>query len=86
MSHKIISALLIGTLLLASCGTTKPEVVVKDTKKPFLVDTKLAKDFTKDYTIEKSGRLVGTSTIALASQGVGRVTSVAVKEGASVKK
>ena len=86
MTHKIISGALISMLVLTSCGAPKPEVVVRDTKKPFLVDTKMAKDFTKNYTIEKSGRLVGTSTITLASQGVGRVTSVAVREGASVKK
>lgn len=57
-----------------------------EAKKPFLIDTKLAKDFAKNYTIEKSGRLVGSSTISLTSQGVGRVSSIAVKEGASVKK
>lgn len=57
-----------------------------ETTKPFLVDTKLAKDFVKSYTLEKSGRLVGSSTIVLSSQGVGRVSSIALKEGASVKK
>lgn len=86
MSQKIVATLLLGTILLSSCGTPAPTEKVVEAKKPFLVSTKLAKDFTKNYTLEKSGRLVGSSTISLASQGVGRVVSVPVKEGASVKK
>jgi len=86
MSQKLIASLLLSAFLLTSCGTTVSTETNMETKKPFLIDTKLAKDFTKEYKLEKSGRLVGSSTIALASQGVGRVTSIAVKEGASVKK
>ncbi len=83
---KSLSIILLGSILLTSCGTVVPTEKVSEAKKPFLIDTKLASDFVKNYTLEKSGRLVGSSTISLASQGVGRVTSVAVKEGASVKK
>lgn len=86
MSKKIIASLLLGSLLLSSCGTVVPIEQEANAKKPFFVDTKLAKDFNREYTLEKSGRLVGSSTISLASQGVGRVSSVVVKEGASVKK
>ncbi len=86
MSQKLIASLLLSTFLLTSCGTTVSTEVTTEEKKPFLVDTKLSSDFTKTYTLEKSGRLVGSSTISLASQGVGRVTSIVVKEGATVKK
>ncbi len=70
MSQKIIATFLLGSLLLTSCGKVAPVEKVAEAKKPFLIDTKLAKDFTKNYTLEKSGRLVGASTIALTSQGV----------------
>ena len=81
---KIIALGLSSLIILSSCGT---EVVqTKEEKKPFQVSVKSVEDFTKGYTKDKSGRLVGSSTIALTSQGVGRVTSIAVKEGATVKK
>lgn len=86
MSQKIIASLLLSVFLLTSCGTAKTTEITSGTKKSFIVNTQLAKDFTKTYTLEKSGRLVGSSTIVLASQGVGRVTSIGVKEGATVKK
>ena len=86
MSQKIITTLLLASFLLTSCSTAVPPEKVVEAKKPFLIDTKLAKDFTKTYTLEKSGRLVGSSSISLSSQGVGRVASISVKEGASVKK
>ena len=70
MSKKIISIFLLGSLILTSCGKTAPIEKVTETKRPFLIDTKNASEFAKSYTIEKSGRLVGSSTISLASQGV----------------
>jgi multidrug efflux pump subunit AcrA (membrane-fusion protein) len=86
MSQKLITSLLFSIFLLTSCGTTVPTETITEAKKPFIVDIKLAKDFTKTYTLEKSGRLVGSSTIVLASQGVGRVSSISIKEGTTVKK
>jgi hypothetical protein len=70
MTQRIIAILLIGTFLLTSCGAVAPVEKTKEVKKPFLIDTKFAKDFEKNYTVEKSGRVVGSSTISLASQGV----------------
>lgn len=86
MSHKILTFLILTSFILTSCGTTVSPENTWEIKKPFLVDTKISKDFNKNYTLEKSWRLVGSSTISLVSQGVGRVTSIGVKEWSVVKK
>jgi hypothetical protein len=49
MTQRIIAILLIGTFLLTSCGAVAPVEKTKEVKKPFLIDTKFAKDFEKNY-------------------------------------
>lgn len=82
---KILVPALLLSLFLTSCGT-EPIADKKEDKLPFAIETKKASDFSRSYSTEKTGRLVGSSTITLASQGMGRIESITVKEGASVKK
>ena len=80
-SHKSLIALALTTsLLLSSCGSA-PVTSTDTTKKiPFAVETRELGSFPTSYTLEKTGRLVGSSSINLASQGIGRVDAVLVKE------
>jgi len=81
---KYISILLLGAIL-TSCGA--PEVSTTETAKiPFAVKVKNYGEFPNEYTVQKTGRLVGSSSISMAAQGVGRVDAVLVKEGMEVKK
>jgi len=82
---KLISILVISTLLTA-CGAPKAVIPTETPKIPFTIKTQSFQDFPTEYTIQKTGRLVGSSSISMTAQGVGRVDAVLVKEGAKVKK
>lgn len=83
---KIISALMLVTFL-ASCTSTPETAVQKEpTKIAFPIETRDINSFAREYSVEKTGRLVGSSSISLSAQGTGRVESVLVKEGATVRK
>lgn len=81
---KIISILLLGAVL-TSCGAPAASVT-EPAKIPFAIKVKTYGDFPTEYTVQKTGRLVGSSSISMAAQGVGRVDAVLVKEGMEVKK
>ncbi len=83
---KILASALLLPFVLTSCGTPVETAKTEDAKMPFYIETQLAKEFPKNYTIEKTGRLVGSSTISLASQGIGRVQAINVHEGSVIKK
>jgi len=76
---KVISLALFPIIFLTSCGAAVTDTPTTE-KKPFYIETKTVADFPSSYIKEKSGRLVGSSTIALTSQGIGRVASIPVKE------
>ncbi len=79
-SHKSLIALALTTsLLLSSCGSA-PVTPTEPPKVPFTIETRELGSFPTSYTLEKTGRLVGSSSINLASQGIGRVDAVLVKE------
>ncbi len=66
MKHSIASVTLLS-FLLVSCGAptdtqTPPEAI------PFSVSAQSLEQFPKSYTVSKTGRLVGSSTISLTSQ------------------
>jgi multidrug efflux pump subunit AcrA (membrane-fusion protein) len=83
---KYVSLALLATIL-TSCGAPAPVIPTEEPAKiPFSVKVKSYDRFPKEYTVQKTGRLVGSSSIGLTSQGVGRIDAVLVKEGASVKK
>lgn len=84
--NKSIPAILVFSIILTSCGTPAVTAPVEPKKIPFTIETRELGSFPKSYTLEKSGRLVGSSSISLTSQGIGRVDAVLVKEGATVKK
>ena len=82
---KIITLAFLIPFVLSACGN--PEVTKEEPKKiPFSVEVREFGTFPQSYTLEKTGRLVGSSTISLTSQGIGRVSQVLVKEGSNVKK
>ena len=83
---KLSVTLLVCTFLLTSCGSAPVAVQTDEAKSPFYVETQKARDFPQTYSVEKTGRLVGSSTISLASQGIGRVQSISVHEGSVIKK
>ena len=82
---KVIS-LFLASVLLVSCGATVPEVQKDATKSEFSVQVQPYNTFPKEYTVQKTGRLVGSSSVVLTAQGVGRVESILVKEGTKVSK
>lgn len=62
-------ALALFASMLTSCGAPVPTEPVAETPKiPFSVKTKAYDRFPKEYTIQKVGRLVGSSSISMASQ------------------
>lgn len=83
---KFIAGSLLLPFVLVSCGAPADTAKTEEAKMPFYIETQKAKEFPKNYTVEKTGRLVGSSTISLASQGVGRVANIAVHEGSVIKK
>ncbi len=64
---KILPLLLITSLILSSCGT-EAVVTAPLAKIPFAVTAQSLSSFSKSYTISKTGRLVGSSSITLTSQ------------------
>ena len=65
---KIIASGLISMILLSSCGKATETAVTTNEKELFSIETKTITDFPTSYTIKKTGRMVGSSNIALASQ------------------
>lgn len=65
---KLLSLALLLPVVLTACGT--PAAVKTDeTKKiPFSVEVREFGTFPQSYTLQKTGRLVGSSTISLTSQ------------------
>lgn len=82
---KYISILVIAGFL-TSCGAPAATTPTEPAKIPFTIKTQTFDTFPTEYTVQKTGRLVGSSSISMTAQGVGRVNSVLVKEGAKVKK
>lgn len=83
---KIISLALLSVILV-SCGAPVAETPKTEPAKiPFSIRTQPYGEFPQEYVIQKTGRLVGSSSISMSALGVGRVDAVLVKEGANVKK
>lgn len=83
---KIISTLLLASLLVSCASTPEAETPKEPAKIAFPIETRNIDSFAREYSVEKTGRLVGSSSISLTAQGTGRVESVMVKEGAVVRK
>jgi multidrug resistance efflux pump len=97
MKLRFIFPLVCVSFFLASCGSSTPtpsgstgpvsgEITGSGAKIPFYITLRSMKDFPKSYVVEKSGRMVGSSQLSIASQGIGRVDRIAYREGARVKK
>lgn len=80
---KVFLSAFLFLLLLSSCG--KEEIVSENGKQDFFVETKLWEDFSGSLTLEKSGVVSSSQDIQLSSQASGRVASVLVKAGDTVK-
>lgn len=85
-ASKTLASALALAVVLSSCGKAAETVVETPKKTEFAFETKKFSEFPKTATVEKIGRIVGSSTVTVASQGVGRIDSILVKEGSSVKK
>lgn len=84
---KTLASALALAVFLSSCGKAEEPTVAEAPKKTeFLFETKKFSEFPKTSTIEKIGRIVGSSSVTVTSQGNGRIESIALKEGSSVKK
>ncbi|MFB0964988.1 MAG: biotin/lipoyl-binding protein [Patescibacteria group bacterium] len=83
---KSLASVLALALVLSSCGKAADTATTAPKKTDFLYETKKFSEFPKTAVVEKIGRVVGSSAVTVSSQGVGRIESVFVKEGASVKK
>lgn len=83
---KAIASLLALALVLSSCGKAAETAVEAPKKTEFAFETKKFSEFPKTAVVEKIGRIVGSSTVTVTSQGVGRIEGIAVKEGSTIKK
>jgi multidrug efflux pump subunit AcrA (membrane-fusion protein) len=57
----------------------------REPKQDFFVEAQKLEDFPADYRIKKVGKLSSSQSVKLSSNAVGRITSIKVKEGQSVK-
>jgi multidrug resistance efflux pump len=83
MKHFLILSL-ISIFILSSCSKTE-EVVVTPEKTPFLIQTQWLSQASSDYTVTKSARITAGSSLTIASEGIGTVRSIPVKEWARIK-
>ncbi len=84
---KFIVFFILLPFVLSSCGT--PEAlppVVQIEKTPFYIETYSIGKKVETYSIEKPGRLVSASSLTLAAESAGEITSILVKEGQKIKK
>jgi multidrug resistance efflux pump len=87
MKKLTISLSLISLLFLASCGKADDIVVQKEIKKtPLLIETQIVWKKTESFSVEKSARLVGGSSLILAAEWVGEVSNISVKEWSKIKR
>ena len=56
------------------------------TKKDFFIEVKKLSEFWSTSFLEKNGKITSTEEIKLASQAIGRISQINVKEGDTVKK
>ncbi len=83
---KIISLSLLS-IFLASCWAPAVDIQKPEPEKiPFSIKVQKYGEFPQEYTLQKTGRLVGSSSISMSALGSGRVDAILVKEGAKVKK
>lgn len=85
-AQKIVAAGISAAILLSSCGKVPEVPSVSDQKTEFLFETQRFSEFPKIATVEKIGRIVGSSAVTVPSQGIGRIEAVLVKEGDFVRK
>ncbi len=85
-AQRILAAGLSAILLLSSCGKAPADSPSSAEKTEFLFETRKFSEFPRVATVEKIGRIVGSSSVSVASQGIGRIESVLVKEGDFVRK
>ena len=83
---KIIFACISLSFLLSSCGTSEVITPLIEEKKPFLIETQLLGNSTEFYSVEKSARLTAGSSLTLAAESVGEVSTLWVKEWTKIKK
>lgn len=85
-STKALASFLALALILSSCGKAADTVVETPKKTEFAFETMKFSEFPKTSVVEKIGRIVGSSTVTVTSQGVGRIEGIAVKEGSTIRK
>ncbi len=83
---KIITIFVFFSFLLSSCGTTIEEIVTTPEKTPFFIQTYAIGKKVESYSVEKSARLTAWSSVTLAAESLGEVTSIWVKEGQKIRK
>lgn len=79
---KIISTLIISTIILTSCGKTG-EVKsdkISETKKDFLIETKTINDFSNTFTITKNWKITSQNELNIVSQASWKVSKILKKE------
>jgi multidrug efflux pump subunit AcrA (membrane-fusion protein) len=82
---KPFAAFLAASVVLSSCGTVV-DTAPSSEKTAFFFESRKFSEFPKTAEIRKIGRIVGSSSVTVTSQGIGRIESLPLKEGATVKK
>lgn len=85
---KKISILITLLVLLSSCSQTRETTLPLSgslEKTPFIIRTQKLSDFTWTTVIEKSGRIVASSSLTLSSKSAGEIGKILVKEGEYVR-
>lgn len=77
---KIIASLLLSSFLLTSCGKTSETPAPTASKTPYEVEILHLAHTGTSYTVDQTARLTPSSSITVASDGIGQVTAVLVKE------
>jgi multidrug resistance efflux pump len=77
---------IISLLSIASCGKTEEVIVKKIEKTPLLIQTQVVWKKTESYSVEKSARLTAWSSLTLAAESVGEVSTISVKEWSKIKR
>ncbi len=83
---KLTSVIAVLCIILSSCSNAAEEIIVKQEKKPFLIETQIIGKKTELYSVEKSARLTAGSSLTLSAESVGEVSNIAVKEGTKIKR
>lgn len=81
--NKFILLSLVSIFLLTSCWE---EVVIKEDKKDFYIDTQVITDFSNDHTIEKVWKVWSKENISVSTQVSGRINAIYAQEGRYVNK